>query len=51
MKLGDLSEEQKQLQSEALKFARNELSVGMKEWDKKVFFFDVVLAIFSSGCR
>ena len=34
--LGGLSEEQKQLQDEALKFARNELSPRMRDWDRKV---------------
>lgn len=36
--LGDLSEEQRQLQDEALKFAKNELAPRMREWDKKEEF-------------
>jgi len=34
--VGDLSEEQRQLQDEALKFAKNELAPGMRTWDRKV---------------
>ena len=31
-----LTEEQRHLQSEALKFARNELSPHMRDWDQEV---------------